>query len=228
MEVIANGVDLNRFKPREISLVREVMGLPSNKKIILFGAMDATTDPWKGFKYLKSALDKFQKFDLRNQIELVVFGASEPEKPSDFRFPVRYIGKLHDEISISLLYAAADVFIAPSVRDNLPFTVMESMSCGTPCVAFEIGGMPDMIDHKKNGYLARPFDTNDLAKGIEFVLYGNSELSEGKRSGAGEFLDKERIQRMRQKARKKAEDMFDLETCAGSYLKLYEEILRNA
>ena len=116
--------------------------------------------------------------------------------------------------------------MAVIVRVDMPSILAFIDLNTTPCVAFEIGGMPDMIDHKKNGYLARPFDTNDLAKGIEFVLYGDSELSEGKRSGAGEFLDRERVQRLRQKTRRKAEEMFGMEKSVNSYLELYEEIIR--
>ena len=89
---------------------------------------------------------------------------------TDIDFKTRYLGTLSDEISLALIYAAADVFVAPSVHENLPNTVIESLACGTPCVAFKIAGMPDLIQHKQNGYLAHPFATEDLAPGIAWVL----------------------------------------------------------
>ncbi len=80
------------------------------------------------------------------------------------------MGHLHDEISLALLYSAVDVFVAPSRQDNLPNTVVEAIACGTPTVAFKIGGMPDLIQHQVSGYLALPDDVKDLARGIEWVL----------------------------------------------------------
>jgi glycosyltransferase involved in cell wall biosynthesis len=118
------------------------------------------------------------------------------------------MGFLRDDISISLVYAAADVFVAPSRQDNLPNTVMEALACGTPCVAFDIGGMPDMIDHHQNGCLAQPFDTEDLMHGIQWVLESDN-----------------RRQQLSQKARQKAVREFDQDLQARRYLDLYEDIL---
>lgn len=140
--------------------------------------------------------------------ELIVFGASEPESPPDFGLPVHYLGYLHDDVGIALLYAAADVMIAPSRQDNLPNTVVEPLSCGTPVVAFDIGGMPDMIEHQINGYLAKPFDNSDLAAGIDWVL-----------------SDESRHKELCVKAREKAVACFDIETIARQYAELYREVL---
>ena len=102
---------------------------------------------------------------------LLVFGASQPTEKLDIDFKTRYLGTLSDEIYLALIYAAADVFVAPSVHENLPNTVIEALACRTPCVAFQIGGMPDLIEHKQNGYFAHPFaTTEDLAPGIAWVL----------------------------------------------------------
>jgi glycosyltransferase involved in cell wall biosynthesis len=97
-------------------------------------------------------------------------GTSQPKEKLDIDLKTRYLGTLRDDISLALIYAAADVFVAPSVQDNLPNAVMEALACGTPCVAFQIGGMPDLIEHKQNGYFAHPFATEDLAQGIAWVL----------------------------------------------------------
>ncbi len=83
------------------------------------------------------------------------------------------MGSLKDEYSTALVYNAADVFIAPSLADNLPYTIFEALSCGTPVVAFNTGGIPDMVQHKSNGYLARYKDAGDIVEGIKFVLSNN-------------------------------------------------------
>jgi glycosyltransferase involved in cell wall biosynthesis len=107
---------------------------------------------------------------------LIIFGSSQPQNPPDFGFPTQYLGKLNDDIALSLVYSAADVFVAPSQEDNLPNTVLESLACGTPSVAFKIGGMPDLIEHQKNGYLAQPFDIKDLAHGIQWILDNTEQV----------------------------------------------------
>jgi len=117
---------------------------------------------------------------------------------------------LADEVSLAILYAGVDVFVAPSREDNLPNTIVEALGCGTPCVAFNIGGMPDMIEPGLNGYLAKPFEVEDLAHGIAWVL-----------------SDPGRHQALSRRAREKCLAEFSLQTQAGRYLELYR-ILRAA
>ena len=121
----------------------------SSDLIVFFGAMSATSDRRKGFHLLLPALQKLSQFQVwQDRLELAVFGASQPINPPNFGFRTHYLGRLNDDISLALVYSAADVFVAPSIQDNLPNTVMEALACGTPCVAFKIGGMPDMIEHE--------------------------------------------------------------------------------
>ncbi len=207
VEVIHNGLDLNLFKPINKTTACEIWDLPINKKLILFGAMSATSDYKKGFDLLYDGLKQLSA-QWSDKAELIVFGAREPESPPDFGLPVHYLGRLHDDVSLSLLYAAADVMVTPSRQDNLPNTVVESLSCGTPVVAFDIGGMPDMIDHQINGYLAKPFDTSDLAVGIGWVL-----------------SDENRHKELCIKAREKAVACFDIKKVAMHYADLYESIV---
>ncbi|MFN7853980.1 MAG: glycosyltransferase, partial [Dolichospermum sp.] len=126
IEVIPNGLDTKQYKPIEKSVARSILGLPEDKQLILFGAMSATSDPRKGFNFLQSALQNLSQSGWRERVELVVFGASQPKNPTELGFKSHYLGRLNDDISLSLVYAAADVFLAPSVQDNLPNTVMES------------------------------------------------------------------------------------------------------
>ena len=208
IEVIPNGLDLNRFKPFDKHTAREILLLPQDKKLILFGAVNSTSDKRKGFQHLQSAMKNIDMNGWGNNFEVVVFGSSEPINSLELGLKIHYLGHLPGDIALSLLYAAADVMVVPSTQENLANTVMESLSCGTPCVAFNIGGMPDMIEHKHTGYLAYPFNTEDLAKGIIWVLE-----------------DDERWKVLSLQARRKVENEFDIQTVAKKYANLYEEIV---
>ena len=207
IEVIPNGLDIHKYKPWGRETARKFLNLPQDKQLILFGAFSATQDTRKGFQLLQPALQKLRETGWSETLELVVFGASQPENPPEFGFKAHYLGTLSDDLSLALLYSAADVFVSPSVQDNLPNTVMEAIACGTPCVAFKIGGMPDMIEHQKNGYLAQPYQIEDLAQGIAWVLE-----------------DKDRHQKLAYCAREKAEKEFSLEVQSRRYLSLYKDI----
>ena len=206
IEIIHNGLDLNLYKPIDKTTAREIWDLPINKKLILFGAMNATSEYRKGFDLLYEGLKQLA-VKWSDKAELIVFGAGEPGNPPDFGLPVHYLGYLHDDVSIALLYAAADVMVTPSRQDNLPNTIVEPLSCGTPVVAYDVGGMPDMLDHKLNGYLAKSFDTSDLAVGINWVLSNENRHKE-----------------LCIKAREKAVACFDIEKVAKQYESLYQEI----
>jgi len=209
IEIIPNGLDLNLFKPIDKTTARKIWNLPNSKKLILFGAIRATRDHRKGFDLFYQGL-KHLTAKWSGKAELVVFGASEPENPPDFGLPVHYLGHLHDDVSLSLLYAAADVMVTPSRQDNLPNTVVESLACGTPVVAFNIGGMSDMIEHQINGYLAKPFDVSDHAAGINWVL-----------------SDENRYKELCLKARRTAVTQFDIKKIAKQYAALYKDVIMN-
>ena len=211
VEVIPNGLDLERFKPSNKSVARSLLGLPQDKKLILFGGVNVDGDRNKGLHNLLPALRRLASQGWREKAELLVFGTSRPADAADFGLPARYLGKLADEADISLLYAAADVFAAPSIQENLPNTVMEAAACGTPSVAFRIGGMPDLIEHKRNGYLAVPFDPEDLAQGIGWVLADGSRWQELSNWGRG-----------------KMEREFAMDQVARRYAGLYEDVLEAA
>jgi glycosyltransferase involved in cell wall biosynthesis len=211
IEVIPYGLDTTRYRPMDRSIARQILGLPSDQRLILAGALQATSDQRKGIHLLQPALTQLSQSGWGDRTELVIFGASKPTTAVDFGLNVHYMGTLGDDISLAMLYAAADVFVAPSVQDNLPNTVMESMACGTPCVAFNIGGMPDMIDHRYNGYLARPYESADFAQGIAWVLE-----------------DADRHQKLCHQARQKTEQAFTLNRQADCYQSLFSELLNRS
>jgi len=208
VEIIPNGIDIELYKPIYRQVARELLKLPQNKQIILFGSLRATGDKRKGFHLLQPALQELSQSGWKDKLELVIFGASQPENPPDLGFKAHYLGTLSDDLSLAIIYSAADVFVLPSTQENLPNTLIESIACGTPCVTFNIGGMPDIIEHQKNGYLAQPYKIEDLAQGIAWVLE-----------------NKERCQKLSARAREKVEQEFTLEIQASRYLSLFTNIL---
>jgi len=207
VEMIHNGINTNIFKPCNKKKVRELLNLPKDKKLILFGAAGGNRDPRKGFKHLYDALQILVRNGWKDQIGIIVFGSSESESVSNLGVKAYFYDNINDENLLASIYAAADVFVAPSLQDNLPNTILESMSSSTPCVAFSIGGMPDMIEHLHNGYLAKPLDFADLAKGILWVLRDENR-----------YLD------LCKYARKKVEESFELRHIAEKYLKIYSQL----
>jgi len=156
------------FRPNEPSQARAALGWPQDKRLILFGAIDPT-DPRKGADLLQAAL---RRLVLQNsdQLMAVILGQSQPKQTQDWPIPVLYSGRFHDDVSLALAYAAADVVVVSSRMDNLPQSATEAIACGTPVVAFDQGGMADVIAHRQTGWLAEPFDPEGLAQGILWAL----------------------------------------------------------
>lgn len=208
VEVIPFCLDTECYKPVNRQQARQILNLPQDKQLVLFGALSATTDRRKGFHLLLPALQYLSQSGWRDRIELVVFGASQPNNPIDLGFKAHYLGSLSDDLSLAQVYSAANVMIVPSLQESFGQTASESLACGTPVIAFDGTGLADIVDHQKNGYLAYPFDIGDLAKGIAWVLE-----------------DETRFQTLCTQARQKAEREFALERQARSYVALYSELL---
>lgn len=178
---IPNPINTNLFKPRDKNEARRKLNLPEQGKLLLFGA-PIITDKRKGIDYLVESCNLLaQKHpELKETLSVVAFGnQSEQLKPLlPFRvFSLNYITDKHELVD---LYNAADLFVTPSLEDNLPNTIMEAMACGVPCVGFHTGGIPEMIDHLHNGYVARYKSPEDFADGISWILNesGYASLSE--------------------------------------------------
>ena len=209
VRVIPNPIDLDTWAPADRDMARELLGLPRDRPIILFGAFDAGKDPRKGGDLLFAALGKLALSGL--DADLAIFGMLAPKEPLDLGRDVHYLGRLHDAVTIRLAYAAADVFVLPSRQDNLPNTGVEATACGRPVVAFDTGGLSDIVRHEENGYLARAFDVDDLARGIAWVLE-----------------DQGRKDALSARARSLAEERFAAPVVADQYRALYGEIAETA
>lgn len=208
IEVIPNGLDVETYRPRDPSLGRDLFDLPKDARLVLFGAVNPMGDGRKGADLLRAALGELSESNDVNNVELVIFGASEPAGPPNWGFPAHYTGFLHDDPSLALLYSAADVMVVPSRYEGFGQTVFEALACGTPVVAFDATGPRDQIEHRETGWLAEPYDPSELAAGIKWLL-----------------SDPERQATVGERARETVVERYGRRDIARRYLKLYEQVL---
>ncbi len=168
---IPNPIDISTFFKTDKKMGRKRFNLPTDKILILYTAAKVD-NPRKGYKYFEEALHQlFNSIDfIKDTIEIVVMGWVKNPDEINFHFKTHFIGNLSNESDIATCYNAVDAFVTPSLEENLPNTIIESMACGTPSVAFNIGGIPQIIDHLENGYVAEYKNTEDLVSGIKWVL----------------------------------------------------------
>lgn len=212
VSVIPNPLDLNVFRPMNQAEARRIVNLPDGVPIVLFGALGGETERRKGADLLYDGLGRLRartRDGALPDLRLVIFGQDAPPNPLDVGFPVHYAGVL-DDAQLRLHYTAADVMVVPSRQDNLPQTATEAMACGTPVVAFRVGGLPDVVEHERTGYLAEPLDAGSLAAGIEWVL-----------------SDSVRRRELGVAARAVAECRWAPEIVARQYVEVYQDVLRH-
>ncbi len=167
---IPNVLDRNIFKPVDKKVAKKMLNIDEHKKVIAFGAASVKS-PYKGWEYLKLAINELYQRVNSEDFMVVTFGKSDLDQVNkSIPFETKVLGYLRDELTMSLVYNATDVFIAPSLADNLPYTVFEALACGTPVVAFKTGGIPELIRHKENGYLAERKNATDIVNGISYCL----------------------------------------------------------
>jgi glycosyltransferase involved in cell wall biosynthesis len=197
---IPNPIDKEIFTPKDKTLARQKFHLPLDKKLILFAAAKLS-DTRKGISYFIDACKQLDK-----DIEIVFMGGKIDESLiNSFSQKTHQLGYLNSPEDITYAYSSCNVFVIPSLEDNLPNTIMEAMSCGTPCVGFNIGGIPEMIDHKENGYVAEYKNAEDLADGIIYCIENKEILSK--------------------KAREKVLANYSEAVVAEKYISLYKELL---
>ncbi|MCF0053792.1 glycosyltransferase family 4 protein [Dyadobacter sp. LJ53] len=201
---IPNCIDTELFRPLDKIAIRRKLNLPESKKLILFAGANIA-DPRKGFKYFRQALTKTGV--LVGDVEVMVLGKANAAFVASFPVPVHYLGKISTSEAMVEAYNAADMIVVPSLEDNLPNTIMEAMSCGTPAVGFATGGIPEMIDHQVNGYIALQGSDQSLAEGMEWVLHDENNA------------------KMSQNARAKVLETYAESLIAAQYQQLYQSLL---
>jgi glycosyltransferase involved in cell wall biosynthesis len=204
VEVIPNGLDTRLFRPVEKAAARSRLGLPQERPLILFGAVNAFSDANKGWSLLEPALKVVA--ESRPDALGAIFGADRPPVAPDAGLPLVFLGRLREAALVDA-YSAADVFAAPSLQEAFCQTAAEALACGTPVVGFGATGLLDVVEHRRCGYLAQPYEVADLARGILWVLEAGSTSRE-----------------LSRRAREKAATEFSLERYAASYLSIYREL----
>lgn len=207
--VIPYAIDQNVFQPVNRSEANTRLELPdTDHPRLLFGSANVT-DTRKGFRYFAEALKLLRQQQPDLTPEILVFGKGRSYLFDELPYPIQHLGILTTEDEIVAAYNAADAMVVPSLEDNLPNTVIESMACGTPVVGFRTGGIPEMIDHQTNGYLAAIGSAQELADGLAFILtHQNPEI-------------------VRQNARQSAETRFSEDVVAKQHIELYQRMMND-
>jgi glycosyltransferase involved in cell wall biosynthesis len=170
LTVIPNVLDTTTFQPRDRRECRAALGLDDDRPLVLFGAIQAGADPNKGLDLLLEALQRLAVASPHLDLSCAVFGASAPPAGVCMPVPTRWLGRIDDDAMLARIYAAGDVMVVPSRIENLPQTATEAQSCGCPVVGFRTAGLPDAVDDRRTGWLARAFEPEDLAAGIRWVV----------------------------------------------------------
>ena len=202
--VIPNGVDINLFSPRNATGFRKVLDIPPDARVILFVA-ESITKRRKGVSIL---LDALKLLGEESKYVLVSVGGGSIEAATEIRH--MSLGRIEDERILSAIYSMADVFVIPSVEDNLPNTVLESMACGTPVVGFDVGGIRDMVHDGQTGALIKKGDAGGMARAIRDLL-----------------VNGERLETMASRCREIVLSEYSLDIQARRYIELYEDMIEN-
>lgn len=205
---IPNPIDTDFFSPSSRETARRRLGLPVEKRLLLFAAYQVA-DPLKGVTYLAEAVEHLvaERPDLHDRLGIIVAGRGAEAWRDRFAVPAYPQGYVQGAAAMRELYRAADVLAMPSMADNLPNTIVEAMACGVPCAGFDVGGLPQLISHGRDGYLARFCDADDLARGI-----GSTLLSPA-------------LDALRRAAREKAVHNYSETAVARQYARVYEQAI---
>lgn len=204
VSLIYNGIDTATFKPYPKEASRKELNLPLGKKVVLSVIKRGQSNPWKGADYVGEAIKSFRT---DKDILFVCIGGNT-EEPSD---QIKNIPYISNQETLAKYYSAADLLLYPSVADNCPLVVLEAQACGLPVVAFETGGIPELVEHKASGYVAEYKNLDDLQAGVKFMLN----------------LSVQEIEKMRQKLTQKTKENFTVDIVTEKYLELYKYMTNN-
>ena len=200
------------FRPVPKVAARSALNLDLDAPVVMFSA-DSLTKPRKGGEELSSALPIVANHLTTRPILLLV-GRGDitilDQNSALSSFQVRHVGAVNNELLMGICYSAADLVVFPTLADNLPNVLIESLACGTPCVSYSVGGVGEIIDHMETGYLAQYRDVQDLAAGILLLL-----------------TDERLRSRMSERAIQMAAERFDVQLQARRYIDVFSEAIRD-
>ena len=203
IEVMYNGVDTDIFKPMDKMETRKKLGLLIDKKIVLFASKGGSKNIWKGWTYAQGIIDEQKNSP---NIVFICLGGYEEEKKSENIITVPYT---NDKNTLAQYYGASDILLYPSIADNCPLTVIEALSSGLGVLSFDTGGIPELVEHKINGYIAQYKNADDLKQGFSWLMN----------------LPQNEYQKISESCRRKALEKFSLEMTVKNYLNLYNKLL---
>jgi glycosyltransferase involved in cell wall biosynthesis len=204
VRLIPNGIDTTVFSPTKKATAREKLGLPQEKTIIMFLATAGKANTWKGWRYTKEVLDS-----LTADSDVVFLNVGGFTEETDTEANVIYRTHVNDPVELALYYSAADLLLFTSIADNFPLVILEAMSCGLPIVAFEVGGVSEVLTHKENGFVAGYKNTADLIEGVVWVRQLNA-------------IERESLA---QRSREKICTHYTTKHMTDAYTALYNELL---
>ena len=174
--VIANPLDTEHvWRPIPKLGARQLLGLSPDKRYLLAGSAGGMSYN-KGEDLLPQLMAQLEGV-APGEIELLIFGRYQPTATENWPCKVHWMGFVRDDAVMAMMYSAVDVMIVPSRQDNLPNTAIEAQACGTPVAAFNLGGLPDIIEHEQTGWLAPPFEVENLAKGVLWMLQDATRIA---------------------------------------------------
>ena len=208
---IYNGFDLDVFRPKDKTACRTVLDIPPDAKVLMFGADSLADNPWKGGRDLFEILRAINsKVDYK--VHLLVVGDGDLKGLAHFEnLVVHKVGRVQSDTLMDICYSAADIFIYPTRADNLPNALIESISCGTQCVTFDVGGCAEIIKDGVCGHVIEPFKTDVFAERTIETL-----------------MDGERLEKLSQSARRFAEENFSLEKMSANYYNYFMKVAGKA
>jgi glycosyltransferase involved in cell wall biosynthesis len=204
IRLIPNGIDTTAFRQSDRQSARAKLNLPADKKIVLFLAVDAKNNTWKGWKHTEKVIESYKD---RSDVLFVSVGNLSDHASTD---RVRHVGHISDAETLSLYCSAADALLFTSIAENFPLVILEALSCGLPVAAFDVGGVKEALEHKVNGFVAPYEDTDALAEGLAWIL----ALSDAERAVLSEA------------STQKARTRYDVSHMIDGYMRLYQELAR--
>jgi glycosyltransferase involved in cell wall biosynthesis len=207
IDLIYNGIDENIFNKHKKNTIRQELKIPTNKKVILFLSDGGKNNLIKGWEFAEIVM---KSFETNKNVIFICLGGNESGRDIKYN-NLLYVSRINEKETLSKYMSASDILLFPSLADNCPLIILEAMACELPIVTFDTGGIPELVQHLENGYISKYEDTEDLIRGVNYILN----------------LDEQKIIQMGKKSREKILEKFTLKKMVDQYENLYKKIIED-